>query len=105
MPSDGQVLAFIIYADKAKLSSFGWQKGYPVVARIANLPASIRNGEGIAGRRIVGWLPIVRHLSSLPFLTGNLSSIVGKRRKEAYWQNEICEFQECCLARIAEETI
>ncbi|KAJ6472802.1 hypothetical protein DFH09DRAFT_1110153 [Mycena vulgaris] len=31
---------FIIYADKAKLSSFGTQKGYPIVARLANLVVS-----------------------------------------------------------------
>ena len=41
-------------------SSFGRQKGYPVSVRIANLPTSIRNGEGIAGGHVVGWLPIVR---------------------------------------------
>ncbi|KAI6100965.1 hypothetical protein EV401DRAFT_2061435 [Pisolithus croceorrhizus] len=60
LPPDGKVLPFILYADKAKLSSFGRQKGYPVVARLANLPVSIRNGEGIGGGRVVGWLPIVK---------------------------------------------
>ncbi|KAI6157711.1 hypothetical protein BKA82DRAFT_131015 [Pisolithus tinctorius] len=60
LPSDGKVLAFILYADKSKLSSFGRQKGYPVVARIANLPTWIRNGEGLGGGRVVGWLPIVK---------------------------------------------
>ncbi|KIK18741.1 hypothetical protein PISMIDRAFT_14126 [Pisolithus microcarpus 441] len=60
LPPDGKVLPFILYADKAKLSSFGQQKGYPVVARLANLPTWIRNGEGIGGGRVVGWLPIVR---------------------------------------------
>ena len=30
------------------------------MARIANLPVKIRNGEGIGGGRVVGWLPIVR---------------------------------------------
>ncbi|KAI6094690.1 hypothetical protein EDD16DRAFT_1783795 [Pisolithus croceorrhizus] len=59
LPPDGKVLPFILYADKAKLSSFGRQKGYPVVARLANLPMSIRNGEGIRGGQVVGWLPIV----------------------------------------------
>ncbi|KAI6037443.1 hypothetical protein BKA83DRAFT_4460325 [Pisolithus microcarpus] len=53
-----KVLPFILYADKAKLSSFGQQKGYPVVARLANLPVSIWNGEGIGGGCVVGWLPI-----------------------------------------------
>ncbi|KAI6143304.1 hypothetical protein BKA82DRAFT_4331247 [Pisolithus tinctorius] len=53
LPLDGKVLAFILYADKSKLSSFGRQKGYPVIAWIANLLTWIRNGE-------VGWLPIVK---------------------------------------------
>ena len=30
-----------------------------MIARCANLPASIRNGNGIGGGRVVGWLPIV----------------------------------------------
>ena len=49
----------LIYADKSKLSSFGTQKGYPVIARCANLPVELRNGNGIGGGRVVGWLPIV----------------------------------------------
>jgi Plavaka transposase len=52
-------LCFILYADKTKLSSFGTAKAYPVVARCANLPTEIRNGNGIGGGRVVGWLPIV----------------------------------------------
>jgi hypothetical protein len=28
--------------------------------RCANLPISIRNGEGFGGGRVVGWLPIVK---------------------------------------------
>ncbi|KAG1738055.1 hypothetical protein EDD22DRAFT_982336 [Suillus occidentalis] len=60
IPSDGKPLAFVLYADKAKLSSFGHAKGYPIVARCANLPAAVRNGEGLGGGRVVGWLPIVK---------------------------------------------
>ncbi|KAG1904847.1 uncharacterized protein F5891DRAFT_1126584 [Suillus fuscotomentosus] len=41
LPPDAKSLAFILYADKNKLSSFGTQKGYPIIARV------------------VGWLPIV----------------------------------------------
>ncbi|KAG1856505.1 hypothetical protein C8R48DRAFT_749127 [Suillus tomentosus] len=52
-------LAFILYASKNKLSSFGTQKCYPIVARIVNLPIEIRDGVGVAGGRVVGWLPIV----------------------------------------------
>jgi hypothetical protein len=60
IPEGGKPLALILYADKTRLSSFGTAQGYPVVARCANLPASIRNGNGIGGGRVVGWLPIVR---------------------------------------------
>ncbi|KAG1797825.1 uncharacterized protein HD556DRAFT_1431036 [Suillus plorans] len=60
MQSHAKPLAFILYADKTKLSSFGREKGYPVIACISNLPASIRNGEGIGGGQVVAWLPIVK---------------------------------------------
>ena len=63
LPMDGKPLAFILYADKAKLSTFGSQKGYPVIARLANLPTSMRNSESFAGGRVVGWLPVVSCLS------------------------------------------
>ncbi len=33
--------------------------GYLVIARIGNLPADIRNGTGLGGGELVGWLPIV----------------------------------------------
>ncbi|KAG1826427.1 hypothetical protein EV424DRAFT_1600316 [Suillus variegatus] len=59
LPPDAKPLAFILYADKNKLSSFGTQKGYPIIVRIANLPIEIRNGVGVAGSRVVSWLPIV----------------------------------------------
>jgi hypothetical protein len=54
-----------MYADKTRLSSFGTEKGYPVLARCANLPVSIRNGEGVGGGRLVGWLPIVSGINIL----------------------------------------
>ncbi|KAF8258702.1 hypothetical protein EI94DRAFT_1910877 [Lactarius quietus] len=59
IPARTRPLSFILYADKTNLSSFGMAKGYPVVARCANLPVAIQNGNGIGGRRVVGWLPIV----------------------------------------------
>jgi hypothetical protein len=59
LPKGSNPLCFILYADKTKLSSFGMTKGYPVVARCANLPTTIRNGNGFGGGRVVGWLPIV----------------------------------------------
>ncbi|KAG0696460.1 hypothetical protein DFH29DRAFT_984607 [Suillus ampliporus] len=60
LPEGAKTLAFILYADKTKLSSFGTVRGYPVVARLANLPTDIHNGQGIGGGYIVGWLLIVK---------------------------------------------
>ncbi|KAG1726420.1 uncharacterized protein EDB91DRAFT_1239645 [Suillus paluster] len=60
IPPDMKPLAFILYADKSKLSSFGREKEYPVIARLANLPVMIRNGSGMGGGQVVGWLPLVK---------------------------------------------
>jgi len=60
LPDEAKPFYFILYADKMKLSSFSTVKGYPVVSRCANLPINIRNGNGVGGGRVVGWLPIVR---------------------------------------------
>ncbi len=66
LPRDAKPLGLVLYADKTKLSSFGTEKGYPIIARVANLPTYIRNGEGPGGGRVVGWLPIVScHLSGI----------------------------------------
>ena len=59
LPPGAFPLCLILYADKNKLSSFGTVKGYPVILRCANLPVEIRNGTGIGGGRVVGWLPVV----------------------------------------------
>ena len=59
LPEGGSPFGFIIYADKTKLSSFGTQKAYPVIARCAQLPVEIRNTDGIGGGAVIGWLPIV----------------------------------------------
>ncbi|KAG2353314.1 hypothetical protein BDR07DRAFT_1380682 [Suillus spraguei] len=45
LPLGSKPLAFILYADKTKLSSFGTARGYPVVAHLANLPADIHNEQ------------------------------------------------------------
>ncbi|KAG2746427.1 hypothetical protein P692DRAFT_20739914 [Suillus brevipes Sb2] len=60
LPPGGKPLAYILYADKTKLSSFGTAKGYPLYARLANLPTAIRNRRGEGGGYVVGWLPIVK---------------------------------------------
>ena len=59
LPPDAKPLPFILDADKSKLSSFGTQKGYPVVARLANLDDFICNGVRTGSGCMVGWLPIV----------------------------------------------
>ncbi|KAH9013071.1 hypothetical protein EDB85DRAFT_2158478 [Lactarius pseudohatsudake] len=59
IPKGVRPLCFILYADTSKLSSFGTEKAYPVVARCANLPVEIRNSNGVGGGRVIGWLPIV----------------------------------------------
>ncbi|PBK99148.1 hypothetical protein ARMGADRAFT_919758, partial [Armillaria gallica] len=59
LPKGAKPLCFILYADKTRLSSFGTAQGYPVVARCANLRVEIRNGNGVGGGRVVGWLPLV----------------------------------------------
>ncbi|KAH7870089.1 uncharacterized protein C8R40DRAFT_1073545 [Lentinula edodes] len=59
LPARAVPLCVVFYADKSKLSLFGTAKGYPVIVQCANLPMDIRNGSGIAGGRVVGWLPIV----------------------------------------------
>jgi hypothetical protein len=59
IPEGGSPLCFILYADKIKLSSFGTTMGYPVIARCANLPTMIQNGNGFGSGHVVGWLPVV----------------------------------------------
>ncbi|KAG1860911.1 hypothetical protein F4604DRAFT_1893733 [Suillus subluteus] len=60
LPLGSKPLAFVLYADKTRLSSFGTARGYPVVACLANLPVDIRNGQGVGSGYVVGWLPIVK---------------------------------------------
>ena len=56
---DGKPLGLSLFIDIGQLSSFGTQKAHPVIARITNLESPIRNGNGLGGGRIVGFLPIV----------------------------------------------
>ncbi|KAG1858013.1 hypothetical protein DFJ58DRAFT_876980 [Suillus subalutaceus] len=87
LPPDAKLLAFILYADKNKLSSFGSQKGYPIIACIANLPVHIHNSNtAIGGGRVVGWLPIVG--ASGRFRTHEeeeLLASVAKHSNTGYW--------------------
>ncbi|KAJ3557258.1 hypothetical protein NM688_g1562 [Phlebia brevispora] len=48
LPDDkGKIVGILLYVDKTKLSTFGTQKGYPVILRILNLPSSVRNDKGV----------------------------------------------------------
>ncbi|KAK0492651.1 hypothetical protein EDD18DRAFT_1108661 [Armillaria luteobubalina] len=60
LPTGGKPICYIIYADKTWLSSFGTVQGYPVIVRLGNLPSHIRNGQGVGGRHVIGWLPIIK---------------------------------------------
>ncbi|KAJ7936065.1 hypothetical protein B0H13DRAFT_1853765 [Mycena leptocephala] len=51
-------VCYVIYADKSKLSSFGTQKGYAVVARLANVVIETRNSTQFGGGQVVGHQPI-----------------------------------------------
>lgn len=73
LPNGASPVFLIIYADKTRLSSFGTAKGYPVVARIANLPTAIRNSDGVGGGRLVGWLPIVCAINGPTSIKGLLT--------------------------------
>ena len=59
---DAKLCPFIIYADKAKLSSFGTEKAYPAIARLANIAGGLRNSDQWGGGQVVGSLPVVCHL-------------------------------------------
>ncbi|KAG1891823.1 uncharacterized protein F5891DRAFT_986524 [Suillus fuscotomentosus] len=56
---DGQ--DFVHFFDEPWMANAFWdsQKAYPVIARCANSPVRICNGEGFGGGRLIGWLPIV----------------------------------------------
>ncbi|QRW00089.1 hypothetical protein RhiJN_28107 [Ceratobasidium sp. AG-Ba] len=60
LPDDGLPICIILYADKALASSFGTKKLYPIIARLGNLPRSIRNARhGVGAGRVVGLLPVL----------------------------------------------
>lgn len=71
LPAEARPLCITIYADKTRLSSFGTAMGHPVMARIENFPDNIKNGKGLGGTEVIGWLPIVITLSLFthPLLT------------------------------------
>jgi len=98
IPSHAKPFCIILYADKTRLSSFSTEKGYPVVARCANLPVSVRNGDGIGGGRLVGWLPIVRLNCLKTDTTDELSTARGRFpriRKEKFHKTQAWDMAPC----------
>ncbi|KAG6821978.1 hypothetical protein H0H92_015849, partial [Tricholoma furcatifolium] len=59
LPSDARPLMLTIYSDKTKLSTFSNVSGYPIMARIENLPSNFKNGQGLGATQVVGWLPVI----------------------------------------------
>ncbi|KAG6808951.1 hypothetical protein H0H92_002277 [Tricholoma furcatifolium] len=59
LPRDARPLLITMYVDKTRLGSFGNVSGYPVMIRFDNFSLNIRNGPGLGGVHLVGWLPIV----------------------------------------------
>ncbi|KAJ7099080.1 hypothetical protein C8R44DRAFT_642451, partial [Mycena epipterygia] len=57
---DAKALGLIVYADKSKLSTFGTEKAYAVVARVANILVPIRNSTQFGGGQVVGHQPVVK---------------------------------------------
>ncbi|KAG2060965.1 hypothetical protein BDR06DRAFT_966783 [Suillus hirtellus] len=79
LPQDAKPLAFILYADKTRLSLFGTAKGYLVVMHLANLPTDIRNRQGVGSGYIVGWLPIhPNQVMSITFADSSIHEDISK---------------------------
>ncbi|KAJ7241195.1 hypothetical protein B0H12DRAFT_1250508 [Mycena haematopus] len=88
-----QVLCpYIIYADKAKLSSFGTEKAYPVVAQLANVTVGLRNSDGWGGGQVVGSLPVVKDDTAESGKTGYVNF------KNAVWHAAFFKLLESIVA-------
>ncbi|THV00958.1 hypothetical protein K435DRAFT_818161 [Dendrothele bispora CBS 962.96] len=107
LPANSSPFFIILYADKNKLSSFGTQKGYPVIARCANLPSDIRNGTGLGGGRLVGWLPIVEEDTAESGKTGfvNFKNAVWHESVRKIIESLIPHSKTGCTLRCSDEEI
>ncbi|KAJ7782439.1 hypothetical protein DFH07DRAFT_900870 [Mycena maculata] len=83
---------YIIYADKSKLSSFGTQKAYPIIARLANIVVGIRNGNEWGGGQIVGELPVIKDDTAESGKTGYVNF------KNAVWHSAFYKLLESIAA-------
>ncbi|KAH9985222.1 hypothetical protein BJV74DRAFT_878709 [Russula compacta] len=86
LPDNAKLLAFVLYADKTKLSSFGTAKGYPVIARCANLPSQTRNGNVIDKDKtsFANFKNVVWHESLHKILQS-----VAKHASDGYWHKGV----------------
>ncbi|KAJ7263191.1 hypothetical protein B0H12DRAFT_1209494 [Mycena haematopus] len=89
---DAKLCPYIIYADKAKLSSFGTEKAYPVVARLANVTVGLRNSDGWGGGQVVGSLPVVKDDTAESGKTGYVNF------KNAVWHAAFFKLLESIVA-------
>ncbi|KIO18770.1 hypothetical protein M407DRAFT_224755 [Tulasnella calospora MUT 4182] len=56
--NEGCVVPIMLYSDKTTVSSFNGRTFHPVIARIGNLPASIRNSRGAhGGGTLIAYIP------------------------------------------------
>ncbi|KAF9523577.1 hypothetical protein CPB83DRAFT_951188, partial [Crepidotus variabilis] len=85
LPPSAKPFTIVLFADKTRLSSFGTTKGHPVLSRWGGLPTSIRNGKGVGGARLVGWLPIPGEPASETYLTKYIN------HKRDVWHNSVSE--------------
>ncbi|KAG2053125.1 hypothetical protein BDR06DRAFT_1055215 [Suillus hirtellus] len=114
LPPDAKPLAFILYADKSKLSSFGTQKGYPIIAHIANLLVHIHNGNTALGggrcrESCLSWRDMVvedqKHTKKKKYVDFKnavwhtsfyqLLALVEKHSKTGYWFECAGGIQRC----------
>ncbi|KAK1216916.1 hypothetical protein PQX77_020441 [Marasmius sp. AFHP31] len=95
LPKGGKPLAYIIYSDKTRLSSFGSAMGYPVVARIANIEDGVRNSNiNVGGGRVIGWINVIPDDIKYKKLEGFV------RLKRVAWQSQM----EMILGSVKEQS-
>ncbi|KAK7000821.1 hypothetical protein R3P38DRAFT_3327544 [Favolaschia claudopus] len=82
---DAKPCPFILYADKSKLSSFGTQKAYPIIARLANVVVGIRNSDDWGGGQVVGELPVVQDDTAWHASFYKLLESVARHSKTGIW--------------------
>ncbi|KAF8427564.1 hypothetical protein L210DRAFT_3614930 [Boletus edulis BED1] len=88
--------ALILYADKSHLTASGHVKAYPVIAHCVNLPVNIRNGDGLGGGRVVGFLPIMHH-STVPGDAAEDGKLSYTDLKHVVWHESFLKLLESII--------